>query len=537
MTRRKKLSARDPHTNPRDRYYELYEFAPDAYVTLNEAGKVLEGNMTAAVMLGVQRQSLAGADLSSFVSRQSQPAWRLFRRSMFSEKKQACEIDMRRAQGGPLTVRMEAVAAGPKEDRRCLTALIDITEQKRTEFVQTFLVEVGAVLASTLDYAETLKNIGGLVLRDLADCFWVDSIENGDVRRLESMSRQDLGVPGLGLPLKVPASASCLQIARWVVDHKRPLLIAPFSPQTIAPLSWNDDLEALRADGLNSLISAPLLAHGTLVGVMSLAAASSSRVYDDADLRVAEALAVRAALSMANARLFAESRLAIHARDDVLAIVSHDLKNPLTTMSLAVHLLRQCDKMDTERMNNLTETVQRAVDKMQLLIADLLDFERIQSGSFTLTKSRQDLSRLITAAAEGFKLMAEHKRQKIEMDLPGVLPPISVDSHRIGQLVSNLLANAIKFTPEGGFIRVAVRRSGLEVVVSVADNGPGISPEHLSKVFDWFWRPQGDGNAGSGLGLAIAKGIARAHGGRIWAESRLGAGSSFLFALPIEGET
>jgi signal transduction histidine kinase len=119
------------------------------------------------------------------------------------------------------------------------------------------------------------------------------------------------------------------------------------------------------------------------------------------------------------------------------------------------------------------------------------------------------------------------------MDLPADIPQVAVDAHRIGQVISNLVGNAIKFTPEGGTISVSARKEGDEVIVRVADTGPGISQEQLVRVFDWFWQAQRSKQLGSGLGLSIAKGVVEAHGGRIWAQSQLGRGSSFSFSLPL----
>jgi signal transduction histidine kinase len=170
---------------------------------------------------------------------------------------------------------------------------------------------------------------------------------------------------------------------------------------------------------------------------------------------------------------------------------------------------------------------------MKRLIDDLLDFAKIQSGTFSVEICADKLNRLVMPAIDGIRVLAEAKRQTLEVDLSSSLPEVVVDGPRIGQVMSNLLGNAIKFTPEGGAIRVAVRQQGNAVVVSIADTGPGIPPEHLSRVFDRFWQPQETRHIGSGLGLSIAKGIVEAHGGTIWAESQLSKGSSFYFTLPL----
>jgi signal transduction histidine kinase len=177
--------------------------------------------------------------------------------------------------------------------------------------------------------------------------------------------------------------------------------------------------------------------------------------------------------------------------------------------------------------------IQRSTDRMEALIADLLDFARIQSGTFSVAPSANKLSRVVMPVIDRLRALAEAKRQTLEVDLPVSLPHVAVDSHRIGQVVSNLVSNAIKFTPQEGAIRISSHQRDREIVVSVADTGPGIPQEYLSKIFDRFWRAPGTKEKGSGLGLSIAKGIVQAHGGTIWAESQLGKGSSFFFTLPL----
>ncbi len=414
-------------------------------------------------------------------------------------------------------------------------ALRDITEQKRIETEQKFLAEVGSVLASTLDYQDTLRNIMRLAVRDLADFCRVDMVEeDGRIRERKIMSRDSSKAWVCDLFKQTPPDGGQPFFIRWVIENKRLLLLEHVSTETIAvhPAS-EQDLRALRAADFESLIAVPLLVRGKLVGVMALMSCSTSRLFGPADVRLAEELAQRAAFSIENARLYGEAQQAVKTREDVLAIVSHDLKNPVATIGLVAHLLRQLELIDASKLSKLADTIQRSVDKMQVLIAELLDFDRIQSGSFAVHTCAMDVSRLAMPVIESFKLLADDKRLTVEMDLPAGLPDVRVDTYRIGQVISNLLGNAIKFTPQGGTIRVSAHQQENEVVVSVADTGPGISVEHLPKIFDWFWQAQGTKHMGSGLGLSIAKGIVEAHGGRIWVESELGKGSLFSFSLPV----
>jgi signal transduction histidine kinase len=193
------------------------------------------------------------------------------------------------------------------------------------------------------------------------------------------------------------------------------------------------------------------------------------------------------------------------------------------------------DRIDVDKVHQFAETVQRSTAEMKLLISDLLDFARIQSGMFSVTPAAHNLTDVVMPIIERMKPQAEAKQQTLEIVLPVDLPNVAVDTPRMSQVLSNLLRNAIKFTPTEGAIRISAHLQEDCIVVSVTDSGPGIPAEHLSKIFDRFWRVPGTRKQGTGLGLSIAKGIVEAHGGKIWAESELGQGSSFFFTVPLAG--
>lgn len=224
---------------------------------------------------------------------------------------------------------------------------------------------------------------------------------------------------------------------------------------------------------------------------------------------------------------------AVQTREDILAIVSHDLKNPLASIGLSAQLLQRMTQIDRRQISDFAERVQRSVDQMQTLIGDLLDFGKIQAGLFSVEKFRESPMEVILPIADGVKVLAEAKRQHLEVEIASALPDVACDSFRIGQVLSNLLGNAIKFTPAGGTIRLIVTQSKNEILVSVSDTGPGIPPENLSKIFDRYWQAQETKKLGSGLGLSIAKGVIEAHGTKIWAESDVGRGSCFSFTIPL----
>jgi len=195
--------------------------------------------------------------------------------------------------------------------------------------------------------------------------------------------------------------------------------------------------------------------------------------------------------------------------------------------------LRGTEQMQKAQIVEFVDKIQRAFDQMLRLISDLLDFSKIQSGTFSVEPYAGTVESIIRPIIEGMKTLAEARHQTIECHMASDLPAVAADGHRVGQVVSNLLSNAVKFTRQGGTIVVSARLRDNTIVVSVSDEGPGIRQEDLSKVFDRFWQARETRRLGSGLGLSIAKGIVEAHGGKIWVESVSGKGSTVFFTLPL----
>jgi len=237
-------------------------------------------------------------------------------------------------------------------------------------------------------------------------------------------------------------------------------------------------------------------------------------------------------VELENVRLVGEAQEALRAREDLLAIVSHDLRNPLGVVLASTALLLKSnlppDKQ--ERARRQVEAIQRAGNRMNRLIRDLLDFASIQAGRLSVSKHPQEVAAMVDEVLEVTEPLAAAKAHKLVSDVAAGLA-IRCDHDRVIQLFSNLVGNAVKFTPDGGTITVRAAPDGDLVRFSVTDTGPGIPADELPHVFDRYYQAQRKNRDGIGLGLSIARGIVEAHGGRIWAESEEGKGSTFSFTL------
>jgi signal transduction histidine kinase len=230
-----------------------------------------------------------------------------------------------------------------------------------------------------------------------------------------------------------------------------------------------------------------------------------------------------------------EAEAAVRDRDQVLRVVSHDLKNPLHTIGMVAQILVDVPLSDAERQKHL-EIVRRTVDRMDRLVRDLLDATRVQSGhAIPIVAEPVDVETLIADATDSFRDQARDHGQRLETEVVEGIRPVLADRDRLLQVLSNLIGNALKFTPEGGRVRLRAEADGEGIVrFSVDDTGPGIPAESLPHLFELFWQAR-DRRAtlGTGLGLSIARGIVESHGGSISVESTPGEGSTFTFTVPV----
>ncbi|MFP2932563.1 ATP-binding protein, partial [Pyxidicoccus sp. 3LG] len=235
-------------------------------------------------------------------------------------------------------------------------------------------------------------------------------------------------------------------------------------------------------------------------------------------------------------RLLEESRRAIRSREETLAVVSHDLRSPLNAINAAAELIQRGLKGEGERLQKHTESIRRATKRMNRLIADLLDLASIDAGTLSLQAQPHTLEEVFRELRELFDLQVAERQLSWSLECAPGLPALSFDKDRVLQTLSNLVSNALKFTPAGGRVTVRAEPGPEGVHVSVTDTGIGIAPEALVHIFERYWHSAQKGREGHGLGLSIAQGIITAHGGTLRATSEPGRGSTFTFTLPVDVE-
>lgn len=225
---------------------------------------------------------------------------------------------------------------------------------------------------------------------------------------------------------------------------------------------------------------------------------------------------------------------AIRVREDVLSIVSHDLKNPLTSANLGIQLLQRHIKRlaDTAGLERTAANVQKSINSMKILIQSILDLGKIQSGTFAVDPEAVAVKNIFQSLEEVMQSIARDKGVKLTIEQPEDGCRALCDQNRVIQVLMNLVGNALKFTPNGGAVRVSCAHKDSQILFTVTDTGPGIPSTQLLHIFERNWQAPSTAASGQGLGLFIAKGIVEAHEGKIWAESVLGRGSSFYFTIP-----
>ncbi|HEX5163860.1 MAG TPA: ATP-binding protein, partial [Thermomicrobiales bacterium] len=324
-----------------------------------------------------------------------------------------------------------------------------------------------------------------------------------------------------------------------VVATGRPVFIPATDLDALRTTITAGHVEDIERVPLHSIIIVLVRVHERPIGTLGLGRERPGEPYTEEDLLLLQELADRAGLAIENARLFREAQDAIRSREQFLSIASHELKTPLTSVKASAQLLgrrMQRDPIDRERLMPLVAQVQSEIGRLENLVHDLLDATRIQQGRLELRPEPVDLVDLARQALGRFESAAQQAPvHTLRLDAPEPII-VEIDPDRIDQVITNLISNALKYSPDGGDVGVAVRRIDSVAEIAVSDAGIGISQAEQATLFQPFAR--GDvarqSIGGTGLGLFISAEIVERHGGTIEVESTPGHGSTFTVRLPLD---
>jgi signal transduction histidine kinase len=522
------------------RFRDVIERNADAIVVVDETGVVRFVNGAATKLFGASRDQLLGSP---------------FGFPLVADE--TTELDLV-CNGEPCVAEMRVVESEWEGKAACIASLRDITERKRAEHATRelirehaaraaaeeaarrlrFLLESSTLLTSSLDYTAILSALARLCVSELADWAVVYSLDDAGVPRpLEVAHREREKEQVLRELQQIPIDPDRRHPVLEVLRDRRPVLARTVGHELLESVTRNArHLEIVRQLGAASLMIVPMIAREQALGAIALVSADTSRPFDEQDLALAEDIAARAALAVANSRLYDEARKANKTKSDFLAVVSHDLRTPLTAIIGYVDLMDMGvpDPLPDATRQRL-QRIRTSATHLRYLLNELLVFARLDGGREEVRLRDVDLRDISREAAAVGEPLALERKLEFHIDLPENPVILRTDGDKVRQVLLNLVGNAVKYTREGA-IRVELRMpaDGL-AVFCVRDTGVGIAEEHLQRIFEPFWQvdPDKRGEAGgTGLGLSVVRRLVQLLGGEVSVESELGTGSIFTVTLP-----
>ena len=518
----------------------IVTISADAIICVDEAQKVIFFNEGAESIFGYSPEEILGRQLELLIPQRYRASHASHVRRFGDSETRARRMGERgqivglRKNGQEFPAEAAISHLGVAGNRVYSVVLRDVTDRRRAHETQSFLAEAGETLASSLGHEQTLRNVAKLAVPRLADACIVHAFFNGhfqgvavehiDHERGRAIERQRT---------EHPVDPASMHPVAQVIRTQRATVWSVANPSIASERIQIDELNDIFSGQPSGGIIMPLLARGQLLGVIALYREKKS--YDGDDLFLAEELGRRAALAIDNARLHDLVHTGIRARDDMIGIVSHDLRNPVNAVKMltGVMLDRSNGEPLSPEIGNYASVIRQAAEQMDELIQDLLDVTRVEAGRLAVSAKRENTEEMLSDTLRMLAPVAGEKGISLRLNAPDDLPDVMADRERFTQAISNLVGNAVKFSASGSEILVRIAVLDKELLFAVSDKGQGMTAEQLAHAFDRFWQSSRTDRQGAGLGLAITKGIVDAHGGRIWAESSPGRGSTFYFTLPV----
>ncbi|MEI7892320.1 MAG: ATP-binding protein [Myxococcales bacterium] len=537
---------------------------------LADGGHIVEANDACLALLGYSRKDLEEGHFTSAALQIAKPPQDFMDVFERVGRDGPADCDVVRKDGGWIQVLLGTITV--PSDPRTLVFFIDQSQrslreaekealyahehlaradaedaQKRLEL----LVELSSALASSLDFSETITRVARLVVREFTTWCGVDLLDrDGTIRPLASAHADPEQAPFASelrhRILQSPNRDAFLlrtgEVHAGTTHPGRLSAVLGGEPQVLAP-EFFTKLRGVLADPIadplfdrltpTSGVSVAMRARGKTLGLITFLRADT-QVFSPLDITLAKQIAERGGMAIDNARLYEDAQRAVRARDELIANVSHELRNPLNGITLGARVIQRArlDLSTADTIRDEAGEILNAAARMSRLLKDLLDMARMEGGQIGLSLAVLSSAKLADQALRLVRSEAQAKWIRLVRDVSDGLAEARCDEHRILQVLINLLGNAIKFTPEGGTVTLRLEPRHQDLLFCIGDTGPGLGAEAMEHVFDRFWQAASATGEGTGLGLFIAKGIVEAHGGHIWVESVIGLGSRFCFTLP-----
>jgi PAS domain S-box-containing protein len=518
----------------------IVEHSEDAVISKNRDGVITSWNAAAERLYGYSAEEAIAQHISMIVppDRQAELS-RLMERLWRGERIEHLDTVRRRKDGSRVDVslRISPIKDAYGDVIGASKVARDITERKQAESALAFLAQTSASLAALVDRQSALQQAAETMTPFFADyCVVYEADSDGKLVNAACAHRDPEKGRQLSERLKtysIDAVSNSVTVRAWRTGQTQ--FVPEVQDKHFDDLTRTETerslLEAIRP---RSVISVPLRIRERLVGVISFVRSENSRLYSDSDVALAEELALRVATAIDNAQLLASVKEADRQKDEFLAMLAHELRNPLAAIRYSVDAARM---QRADAAGELLDVIDRQVHNLARLIDDLLDISRISRDKIQLQREAMDAAVVVRRAVGTARPLIEEKRHQLALDLPTHKLPVFVDPVRAEQIFANLLTNAAKYTPEGGQISVRAFAVGEEAIIKIADTGIGIAADALPFVFELF--AQADrtidrSQGGLGIGLTVARKLAEMHGGTVTAYSEgVGKGAEFTVRLPL----
>ncbi|HEX8434117.1 PAS domain S-box protein [Archangium sp.] len=518
------------------RLQAILETAVDSIITIDERGVIQGVNPATQRVFGYTPEEVIGRNISMLMPAPYQAEHDGYMANYLRTGVRKVigigrEVRGRRKDGSVFPMEL-AVSELLLPQGRLFTGLVrDISVRKRAEQTQAFFIEAGTLLSQSLDVPSTLRKLATLAVTHLADYCIVDLLgEDGQLHRQvvadRDPAREELILRAMPYPPRMGSQS--------------PLILALERGEAVAVETTPEWLDAAARDaehralldqlGPKSAIIVPLVARGRKLGIINLVWTRSHATSVAVDLEVAKGLADRAAVAIDNALLYQQAQEAVRVREDVVAIVSHDLRNPLNAISLSATTVLRREDVD-ERTLKAASRIHAAAERASGMIRDLLDFTQARMGSIPIHRRPLDFHEHVQRLVDEVRLAWPERRIDFQASGDG---RGAWDAGRLAQVVTNLVGNALQHSPEDTPVQVSTRGEGESVLLAVHNEGAPIPAELLPVLFEPYRQgPEAGAGRGSlGLGLFITRKIVLGHGGTLDVRSSAEEGTTFSVRLP-----